>query len=111
MKSINRIELLGNVVSDATLRINDKGNKSLFFTLATNEQFKQVDGTVTTIPTYHNCVLFGDIGEKVNSSITKGIPLLIVGKMTYTQTKVSEEIYSMKCSVVVSDFHYLSAKV
>lgn len=110
MKSINRIELLGNVVADATLRTNDKGNKSLFFNIATNEQFKQLDGTVTTVPTYHNCVLFGDIGEKVESSFVKGMPMLIVGKMSYITTKVSDEVYTTKTSIIVSDFHYLRSK-
>lgn len=111
MKSINRIELLGNVVSDATLRTNNNDKKSLFFTIATNEQIKQLDGSYTSIPTYHNCVIFGEFGVKLSGSIVKGMPILVVGKMTYIQTQVSEGVYTIKPSVVVSDFYYLSAKV
>lgn len=79
-KSINRIELRGNVGQDP--RINVVGeNKVIKFTLATNEVFKERSGNFREETTWHNVTCWSGKGIPDFSAIKKGTCVSVTGRI------------------------------
>lgn len=79
MEQINRIELRGNIGS---LKIQDVGdNQVARFSVATNYIYKGRDGNPVIETTWHNVVAWGGRNIADFSSLSKGTPVLVAGRL------------------------------
>lgn len=104
MQGINRIELLGQVISDPRIITAQNGNKFASFRLATTEEWKdKTTGQSKTISEYHNIAVYSpNTVEVVENLIQKDTVLFVVGKVKsrkYEQNGVEKYI-----TEVVVDF-------
>lgn len=76
--SINKVLLMGNLTSDATIRTVGQGTVASF-SIATNERFKKADGTVGENTEFHNIELWGNAG--VHPYLTKGTTVFVEGRI------------------------------
>ncbi len=95
-RSINRIELRGNVGQEP--RINEVGESSVIkFTLATNERFKDRNGTLKEETTWHNIVAWAGKGIVDFKEIKKGRCVSVTGRVRnnkYTTPEGDERQYN-----------------
>lgn len=94
-RSINRIELRGNVGQDP--RVNQVGENTVIkFNMATNEIFKDRSGNLKQETTWHTIVAWAGKGMPDFKEIRKGVCVSVNGKLRtnrYTSIEGEEKIY------------------
>lgn len=79
-RSINKVELRGNVgQSPKIIQVGD--NRVIRFSLATNERFKDRNGTLKEETTWHNIVAWEGRGMPDFAGITKGACVSVSGRI------------------------------
>lgn len=79
----NRCQLMGNIGQDPELKKTQGGQTLLKFSLATSERWKDKGGQQQERTEWHNCVLWGERGEKLARFLSKGQRILVEGKIQY----------------------------
>lgn len=74
---------MGNLGQDPELKKTQGGQTLLKFSLATSERWKDKNGQQQDRTEWHNCVMWGDRGEKLARFLSKGQRLLVEGKIQY----------------------------
>lgn len=79
---INKVILVGNTTKDPEIRSTNDGRELANFSLATNEKWKDKDGTLKEKVEYHKIVVFsqGLVGI-VKNYVKKGAKLYIEGQL------------------------------
>lgn len=79
MEQLNRIELRGNV---GNVRISEVGESTVAkFSLATNFMYRGKDNEAVVETTWHNIVAWSGKGMPPFSSIVKGAPVYVSGRL------------------------------
>lgn len=81
MKSLNRVELIGNVGKEPEVTYTTGGKAVAKFSLATNERFKDSAGEWQERAEWHNIVLWERLAEIVKEYVRKGSKLYIDGRL------------------------------
>lgn len=76
----NAITLVGNLTKDPELRFTTGGRGVASFGLAVNRRY-QVNGEWQDQTSYFNIVAWGQLGENVASSLTKGMRVVVSGRL------------------------------
>ena len=91
MKTLrNRVQLIGNLGNDPEIINTDAGRKIAKFSIATNEVFKNSDGSKETNTEWHRVVCFGKTAEIVENYLAKGKEIAIDGKLTHNSWEDKE---------------------
>jgi len=80
MFNINTIFLAGNVTRDAELKQTKSGKSVVKFGMATNESVKKGEQW-ESVPTFHDIIVWGKLGESVVDYLKKGTKCAIQGKI------------------------------
>jgi len=81
MRSLNRIELIGNLGRDAETRFTIANVSVTSVTLATTNSYKGKDGNWVNDTTWHNVIGF-NLSDSVKESLKKGIPVYLSGRLS-----------------------------
>ncbi len=88
-RSVNRIELRGNVGQDA--RVTVVGNNTVArFNMATNEVFKDRSGNIKEETTWHSVVVWAGRGMPDFNRIKKGTPVHVIGRLRINKFMTAE---------------------
>lgn len=105
-RTLNKVELRGNVGADPKVTEMEGGVSLIRFSLATHEVFKGRDGQYKEETTWHNVAAWSSKGMPDFSRIRKGDFVELTGKIryyTYTskdgQERYSSEIVALKMSL------------
>lgn len=108
-KSLNRVELKGNVGQDPKIMRVENGGSVIRFSLATHETFKTKSGELKEETTWHNVVAWSVKGMPDFSRIKKGVFIELVGKIRYVkftnqagEEKTLTEILALKIIIPVA---------
>lgn len=82
--SLNKVQLIGNVVKDPEVKETPNGQKVATFTLATNRYWKDPQGNKQEETEYHNIVVWRSSAELAEKYVVKGKKLYIEG---YNKTR------------------------
>ena len=82
-KSLNKVQLIGNVGNDPEIKSFDGGKKVANFTIATNESYKNEKGEKVDQTEWHKVVAWGKTAEIIEKFVTKGKEVAIEGKLTH----------------------------
>jgi len=108
--NINKIVLVGKVVSDIKFYKTDKEYSMARFTLATNRFFKGKDGERKIDICYHNMVAWDLIAETIAKYVKKGDELGISGRLNNKSVKQEDGSYKNYNQIVVEEFYFSSKK-
>ena len=78
---INKVILLGNLGKDPEVKRFDNGGIITRFSLATNENYRDKDGEWQTITDWHTIVLRGNLAERSEKYLKKGMTIYLEGKI------------------------------
>ncbi len=76
----NSVTLVGNLTKDPELRFTTGGRGVASFGLAVNRRY-QVNGEWQDQTSYFNIVAWGQLGENAASSLTKGMRVVVSGRL------------------------------
>jgi single-strand DNA-binding protein len=102
-RSLNKVQLIGNLGSDPEVRSATGGNRVANFSLATSRSWNDASGTKQEKTEWHRCVVWNSknsqLADIVERYVKKGDKLFVEGRIEYRtwqdkdgQTKYSTEI-------------------
>lgn len=79
--SMNKVVLVGRLGQNAEQKALPNGNAVANFSVATNETYKNQQGTYTDTTEWHRCVSFGKTATYIGNFFTKGRLVYIEGRL------------------------------
>jgi len=104
--NINKVILVGKVISDVISSITENNSPMARFTLATNRFFKGKDGETKTETCYHNMIAWDLIAETIAKYVKKGDELGIEGRINNKSVKQPDGSYKNYNQIVVEEFFF-----
>src|ERR1700689_231504 len=80
-KSLNRVQLIGNLGKDPEIKYTPQGTPVAKLTIATNERFKDKAGEWQDRTEWHNVVLWQRLAEIAGEYLKKGGKVYIEGRL------------------------------
>ncbi|MCL4485062.1 MAG: single-stranded DNA-binding protein [Nitrospirae bacterium] len=105
MSSFNKVILMGHLVRDPELRVTGGGTNIGTFTLAINNRVKDDKESVS----YIDCVAFGKQADFAKEYLTKGMPILIEGRLNQQRWEQEGQKRS-KVEVIVQTVTFVGPK-
>lgn len=84
MKSLNRVELIGNVGKEPEIRSMSNGTSVASFNLATTESY-QKDGNWVDVTEWHSVNFFGKTADYIMQKVKKGNKIYVSGKLVSSE--------------------------
>ena len=109
----NKTILSGRLTRDPEIReATQTGNIICKFGVASNRTYKKKDGTTTlnNETVFVDCVAFGKTGEVIGKYFTKGKPILIDGRLHFSQWEDQSGNSKNKLEVIVDSFVFMGGK-
>ena len=106
--SLNKVQLIGNVGQEPTLREFDNGGCLCSLTIATTDRgFTTKDGRKIEEKTeWHNVVFKNSLAKVIQKYVHKGDKIYVEGKLT-TRTYLKDDEKRYVTEIVASDFEFM----
>ena len=89
MASENSVTLVGNLTRDPELRYTQSGRGVASFGLAVNRRYQQ-NGEWQEQTSFFNITAWGDLGENLAASVTKGSRVIVTGRLQQREYETRE---------------------
>jgi single-strand DNA-binding protein len=109
-KSLNRVQLIGNLTHDPELRYMEKGTAVCSFGLATNQTVTTQSGEKTEEPEYHRIVAWRKLAELCDEYLTKGRKVYVSGRLQTRRFIGQDGKQKAVTEVVIDDLILLDSK-
>jgi single-strand DNA-binding protein len=109
LRSVNKVILVGNLTRDGEVSYTPSGTPVCFFTVATNEAWKDAKGEQHEEASFHSVNAWGKFGENLAKILQKGMKVYIEGNLTYREKRdeagklVSKDARIRADSVIILD--------
>lgn len=108
MASLNKVILIGNLTRDPELRYTPSGTAMAKLGLATNRKYKQGDEWKEEV-TFVDITVWGRQAETSSEYLSKGRPVLIEGRLQYSQWETDDGQKRSKLEVVAERVQFLGS--
>jgi single-strand DNA-binding protein len=109
-RSVNKVILIGNLGKDPELRYTSSGVAVASFTLATNEAWKDQDGTMQERTQWHNIVAWRKLAEICGEYLKKGGKIYVEGKLQYRSYDDKNGVKRYVTEIVLDEMLMLDRK-
>lgn len=106
----NKVQLIGNLGNAPEVKVLDGGKKLVRLSLATNEIYKNAKGEKITETQWHNVVAWDKTAEIAEKYFTKGLEVLIEGKLVNRNYTDKDGVKHYTTEVVANEFLILTKK-
>lgn len=106
---INKVTLIGNLGGDPEVRTLENGTQVGRFSLATNENYKDKDGTWQTQTEWHNIIVWRDLAER-SKMLKKGSTVYVEGKISYRKYTDKDGVEKNLTDIVANTFRLLDKR-
>ena len=106
----NKVQLIGNLGNAPEIKILDGGKKLARISLATNETYKNAKGEKITETQWHNVIAWDKTAEIMEKYFTKGLEVLIEGKLVNHNYTDKEGIKRYATQVQANELLILTKK-
>jgi len=107
MANYNKVILLGNLTRDPQLSYLPSQTPVCEFGLAVNRRYRTNDGQQRDETCFVDCQTYGKQAETINQYMQKGRPLLVEGRLRFSQWEDKDGQKRSKLRVVVENFQFL----
>ncbi len=109
-RSLNKVQLIGNLTREPELRYTTSGTPVVTFGLATNKSWKDQDGNMKEVAEFHNIVAWNKMAEICQQLLAKGMKVYIEGSLTTRSWEAEDGSTRYKTEVRVDDMILLDSK-
>lgn len=81
MRSLNRVQLIGNLGQDPEVRYTNAGKGVCNFSVATTHEWKDADGGAQEKTEWHKVVAWGKLAEICGQYLAKGRQVFVEGRL------------------------------
>ena len=107
MANFNKVILMGNLTRDPQLSYLPNQTPVCEIGMAVNRRWKGNDGQQKEETCFVDCQAYGRQAETLNQYMTKGRPLLIEGRLRYSQWEDKDGNKRSKLRVMIENFQFL----
>ena len=110
-RSLNKVQLIGNLTRDPELRYTPQGTPVCTFGLATNRSWMPTDGKERQEEVeFHNIVAWSKLAELCGELLAKGRKVYIEGRLQTRSWETQEGEKKYKTEIVAEDMIILDSK-
>lgn len=103
-RSINRVQLLGNLTRDPELKYTPNGAAVCTFGIATNRSWATQEGQTKEETQFHRIVSWGKLAELCAKLLTKGRKVYVEGRLAYRSFIGKDGQQKSITEIVLDDF-------
>jgi single-strand DNA-binding protein len=108
-RSLNRVQIIGNLTRDPELRYTPQGHAVASFTIATNREWT-TEGEKKESAEFHNVVSWNKLAELCAQLLSKGAKTYVEGRLQTRDWTGDDGIKRYKTEVVIDEMIVLSSK-
>jgi len=109
-RSLNKVELIGNLTRDPELRYTPQGTGVCTFGLATNRSWTTDGGEKREDVEYHKIVAWNKLGELCSQLLTKGRKVYVEGRLSTRSWTGQDGAQRQTTEIVISDMIILDSR-
>lgn len=109
-RSLNRVQLIGNLTRDPELRYTPNGSAVCSFGLATNRSWKTDTGEKHDEAEFHNIVAWNKLAEICSQFLTKGRKVYVEGRLATRSWTGQDGAQRSRTEIVISDMILLDSR-
>ncbi len=109
-RSLNRVQLIGNLTRDPELRYTPSGSAVCTFGIATNRSWTTDSGEKREEVDFHNIVAWRKLGELCSQFLVKGRKVYVEGRLTTRSWTGQDGQQKSRTEVVIDDMILLDNK-
>ncbi len=110
MAGVNKVILVGNLGKDPEVRHLEGGVSVAHFTLATNEYYKDKQGTRVERTEWHNISAWRGLAEMTDKFLKKGQQVYIEGKLRTRQYQDKDQQTRYITEIIADEISMLGAR-
>lgn len=104
----NKVQLIGRLGQDPEIRTLESGKKVAHFNVATNESYRNAEGTKIDETTWHSIVAWNGLAELSSKFLGKGREVCIEGRISYRSYTDKNGVQRNVTEIVATDLVMLS---
>jgi len=108
-RSLNRVQLIGNLTRDPELRYTPNGTAVCSFGLATNRSWKTDAGEKHDEAEFHNIVSWNKLAELCSQFLVKGRKVFVEGRLATRTWTGQDGAQRNRTEIVISDMILLDS--
>jgi single-strand DNA-binding protein len=109
-RSLNRVQLIGNLTRDPELRYTPSGTAVCSFSIATNRNWTTDTGEKKEEVEFHRIVAWNKLAELCSQFLTKGRKVFVEGRLQTRQWNAQDGTQKQTTEIVISDMILLDSK-
>src|SRR6266566_287775 len=109
-RSLNSVQLIGNLTRDPELRYTASGRPVCAIGLATNRQWKTENGEKKEETEFHKVVLWGKLAEIASQYLRKGMKAYFQGRVQTRSYAAQDSTQKYTTEVIAGDMIMLSGE-
>ncbi|HKC15041.1 MAG TPA: single-stranded DNA-binding protein [Patescibacteria group bacterium] len=109
-RSLNRVQLIGNLTRDPELRYTPNGTAVCSFGIATNRNWTTESGEKKDEAEFHNIVAWNKLAELCSQFLVKGGKVYVEGRMATRSWQAQDGTQKTRTEIVISDMILLGEK-
>lgn len=109
-RSLNKVQLIGNLTRDPELRYTPQGTAVCTFGLATNRQWTTEGGEKKEDAEFHRIVSWNKLAELCAQLLSKGRKVYVEGRLQTRSWTGKDEVQRVTTEIVISDMIILDSR-
>lgn len=109
-RSLNRVQLIGNLTRDPELRYTPTGTAVATFGLATNRSWTTDTGEKKEEAEFHKIVAWNKLGELCSQLLSKGRKVYVEGRIAYRKFTNKDGVEQNTTEIVIDDMMILDSR-
>lgn len=109
-KSLNKVQLIGNLTRDPELRYTPNGTAVCSFGIATNRNWTTDAGEKKDEAEFHNIVAWNKLAELCSQFLVKGSKVYVEGRLATRSWQAQDGQQRSRTEIVISDMILLDGK-
>jgi single-strand DNA-binding protein len=110
-RSLNKVELIGNLTRDPELRFTPSGAAVCTFGLATNRQWNTESGEKKEEVEFHRIVAWNKLAELCGQLLAKGRKVYVEGRLQTRKWTGQDNLERITTEIVISDMIILDSRM
>lgn len=108
-RSLNRVQLIGNLTRDPELRYTPTGTAVCSFGIATNRSWTTESGEKRDEADFHRIVAWNKLAELCSQFLTKGKKVYVEGRLTTRNWNAQDGTQKTTTEIIISDMILLDS--
>lgn len=109
-RSLNRVQLIGNLTRDPELRYTPQGTAVCSFSIATNRNWTTDTGEKKDEVEFHRIIAWAKLAELCSQFLVKGRKVFVEGRLTTRSWTAQDGTQKQTTEIVISDMILLDSK-